>query len=118
MMKTPDSVPARGVTRRDFARGAAIAAAAATVPLTACSPCGDPKSEEAEAMYHAILRHHGKQFTTEQKKELRAQMDGVVQGLAALRAYPLENWDEPAAVPHLPANPAPPAAKPASRGGR
>lgn len=116
-MKTPDCVPARGVTRRDFARGAAIAAAAATVPLSACGPCGDSKSEEAEAMYHAILRHHGKQFSTEQKKELRAQVDAVLQGLTALRAYPLENWDEPAAVLHLPANPAPPAAKPA-KGGR
>ena len=97
----------RTVTRRDFAKGAAIAAAVATVPLSAChSTCGE-KNPEAEAIFHAILRQHPKQFSEDQKKELRAQIDSTVEGLQKLRAYPLENWDEPAAVLHLPAASAP-----------
>jgi len=104
------------ITRRAFARGAAIAAAASTVTLTACdSACGPPKNPEADAMFHAVLRQHGKLLNDEQKKELRSQIDGTVEGLQKLRTYTLENWDEPAAVLHLPAaaSPAPAPAKPA-----
>lgn len=75
-------------------------------------------------MFHAIVRQHGKQFNDEQKKELHNQIDGTVQSLEKLRAYTLENWDEPAAVLHLPVTNAAPLAKskaPASasaKGGR
>ncbi len=94
-------VSTRTVTRRDFAKGAAIAVAAATVPLAACNSSRGEENPEAEAIFHAILRQHPKLFNDDQKKELRAQIESTVEGLQKLRAYSLENWDEPAAVLHL-----------------
>ena len=90
------------LSRRDFARGAALAATAIVIPLAACSPTASTEAKpEVEAMYNAILRQHGNQFNDEQKKELHAQVDSTVQGLEKLRAFTLENWDEPATVLHL-----------------
>ena len=114
-MKSNQKSP--GLTRRDFARGAALAATAAVVPLVACSTAGSPNSNpEVEGMYHAILRQHGSKLSDEQKKELHAQVDSTVQGLAKLRAFPLENWNEPATVLHL-AQPADKASA-SAKGGR
>ena len=99
-MKSNQKSP--GLTRRDFARGAALAATAAVVPLVACATAGSRNTNpEVEAMYNAILRQHGSILSDEQKKELHAQLDSTVQGLAKLRAFPLENWNEPATVLHL-----------------
>ena len=102
-MKSNSKSP--GMTRRDFARGAVLAGTAAVIaPLAGgeTSPASQSKPE-AEAMYHAILRKHG-ELNDVQKKELRAQIDGALDGIEKLRAFPLENWDEPATVLHLPAN--------------
>jgi hypothetical protein len=101
------------ISRREFARRAAMASAASFVPVAAVpvdrntfqpppSPEQDqsqlsPQSQaEAEARYQAILAGYGARFNEEQKKELRRLSFSVQPSLDRLRAYPLENADAPA----------------------
>lgn len=104
------------LSRRDFARTAALAAAVAVIPLDLpaqeappppAKPVEEPKplspasQAEAEARYQAILRKYGDRFTAAQKAEIRKSVMNGQKGLDALRAYKLDNADEPATILHV-----------------
>lgn len=101
------------ISRREFARRAAIASATALVPantlaIPAAVPLIDqqpipeeqklsPQSHaEAEARYQAILVQYGSRFSEVQKAELRRLSFSAQPGLDTLRAYSVQNGDGPA----------------------
>lgn len=108
----------RGVSRREFARGAAIAtAAAAALPRTMLgeTPCPNPETAlleqansvtplsrssqaEVEVKVHAILNKYGSRFSGEQKAEIRRLVTESQTQIDKLRAYALDNSDQPATV--------------------
>ena len=113
-MTNPESP--RPVSRREFARRAALVTAAAAsalavpgrVPGQTASPAvsGAPVdpglpldvAAEVDEKYSAVLRQYGSKFSAEQKQELRNLIVGQVKGLQKLRAYALDNADAPATV--------------------
>ena len=132
------------LSRREFARGATLAAAAiAATPggalgaATALSPAppapfaqenGAEKPKlspealaEAEAKTAEIFRRYGAKLTDEQKADVRRLVREAQVQLEALRAFPLDNSDEPATILRL-AGPSrrsagtPPAAKLTGKG--
>jgi hypothetical protein len=116
----PSSGKARRISRRQFARDAALAGAtAALLPSSVLAqpqqpppaPAQLPPSAaadfaklppagqaEVEAKYQAVLRRYSGSFSAEQKTEVRRQLIGAQKALDALRAFPLENSDAPATV--------------------
>jgi hypothetical protein len=110
------------LSRRQFARGVTLAALAASLPrkLTAQEPeaptgaappkPATPSTErkepqlspaaraEAELKIQNLLRKYGDRLSAEQKAEVRKSLLQAQESLEKLRAFPLENWDEPAAV--------------------
>src|ERR1700739_4530996 len=102
-----------GISRRQFARRAALLSASATI-APAASVFGEslqsPPAQqtapthpnlpaesqaEAEARYQQILSQYGGRFSTEEKASLR-EINLVTQAsLDKVRAYPLENGDGP-----------------------
>jgi hypothetical protein len=101
------------ISRREFARRAAIVSAASLVPPGALhadsavaqplpqqppeTPQLSPESQaEAEARYQAILAVYGARFSDAQKPELRRLCFLAQPPLDRLRAYPIENGDAPA----------------------
>lgn len=104
------------ISRRDFAVSAALATAAiAAVPIDVLAqekPASDAAKPEAaqppklsaasqaevEARYAELLRKYGSRFSEEQKKDVHKSLISQQQGLDQIRAFPLENWDEPATV--------------------
>ncbi|HKN73717.1 MAG TPA: hypothetical protein VJW94_00970 [Candidatus Acidoferrum sp.] len=101
------------ISRREFARRAAIASAVSMVPtgaLPADSPSADSlpaqgpgapalsreSQAEAEARYQAILAVYGPRFTDTQKTDLRRLCSLAQEPLDHLRAYTIENGDGPA----------------------
>jgi hypothetical protein len=101
------------ISRREFARRAAIVSAASMVPATALpshlsnsnpapgqSPSASslsPESQaEAEARYQAILGVYGSRFSDEKKADIRRLCFAAQPSLDHLRAYKLENGDSPA----------------------
>ncbi len=104
------------LSRRDFAKSAAFAAAAAALgkgrqlvaeePAKPVPPSPPPAAAklpasshaEAEARAQAIFRKYGHRFTDAHKQMIRAHCLDVQGALDTMRAYPLENGDEPAAV--------------------
>jgi hypothetical protein len=113
---------ANTLSRREFARGATIVAIAASIspqigaqeqkPSTAPVPPkpeapspgqGEPKLSaaaraEADAKIQNIFRKYGDRLNEEQKADVRKSMLSTQEALEKLRAFPLENWDEPATV--------------------
>jgi hypothetical protein len=115
------------LSRREFARGATVAAAAiaanpggvlgaagalaasggVAVPAVAQEPAGEkPKLSaealaEVEAKVAAILGRYGAKLSEEQKADVRRLLREVQPQLEALRAFPLGNSDEPATILHL-----------------
>lgn len=103
-----------GISRREFARRAAMASAAASLApvevLTAESAGASPELQqtpeppkltpegkvEVEARIHAILSQYGKRFTEEQKKDIRRLCALAQPPLDRLRDYAIENGDGPA----------------------
>jgi hypothetical protein len=105
----------KAMSRREFARRAAIASAASFVPANvlttgvAQSPAAPPASgaqqppnlpnlsaesqAEAEARYQMILSQFGSRFSEEQKADLRRLCMVAQRPLDRLRAYPVENGD-------------------------
>jgi len=104
----------RGISRRQFARRAALLSASASI-VPAASVFGDtlqtPPAQqpapahpnlpaesqaEAEARYQQILSQYGNRLSTEEKVSLR-EMNLVTQtSLDKVRAFSLENGDAPA----------------------
>jgi hypothetical protein len=103
-----------GISRRQFARRAALLSASASIvpaatvfgeglqaPPTPQTPPAHPNlspesQAEAEARYQQILAQYGSRFTVEEKTSLR-EMNLVTQAsLDKVRAFSLENGDSPA----------------------
>jgi|SRR5580658_10313908 hypothetical protein len=101
------------ISRREFARRAAIVSAVSIVPagkLPLNSPLPEsaqpqtpaassltPESQaDAEARYQAILAVYGARFSDAQKNELRRLCSAAQPTLDRLRAYSIENGDGPA----------------------
>ncbi|PYX82993.1 MAG: hypothetical protein DMG66_00180 [Acidobacteria bacterium] len=95
------------ITRRQFARGAAVAAAGvALLPhrLAAQSypPPGSKLSPEAqsevEAKLQNVLRKYGSRLSQAEKADVRRLLLLNQESLEQLRSYQLENSDQPALV--------------------
>lgn len=101
------------ISRREFARRAALASAAATLapanvissetpaPSTPAQQPEPPKLSpeghaEVEARIRAILDPYGNRFSKEQKADIRRLCALAQQPLDRLRAYSIENGDGPA----------------------
>jgi hypothetical protein len=101
------------ISRREFARRAAIASAATMVPVGALaapstsavpaitqtpdSPSLSAEGKaEAEARYQAILAVYSTRFSETQKADLRRLSYEAQEPLDRLRAYPIANGDGPA----------------------
>jgi hypothetical protein len=101
------------ISRREFARRAAIVSAVSIVPAgnlplnsplppsapqqTPAASSLSPESQtEAEARYQAILAVYGERFSDAQKTELRRLCSAAQPPLDRLRAYAIENADGPA----------------------
>ena len=103
-----------GITRREFARRAAmISAAASLAPANLLAtemashapptqqPSNPPKlslasQTEADSRLQAILNEYGSRFSEAQKADLRRLCTEGQPGLDRLRAYATENGDGPA----------------------
>jgi len=101
------------ISRREFARRAAIVSAVSMVPTSALpgrpsmeDPSFDQSSDapslsteskaEAEARYQTILGVYGTRFSDTQKSDLRRLCFAAQPSLDRLRAYTIENGDCPA----------------------
>ena len=97
----------RKLSRRDFGRGALLTAAAAAVRDTsAAEPAARSQSAgsstqlspETEAQFQAILKKHGSRLSAEQRADVRRLLGTAQKTSDALRAFPLDNSDEPANI--------------------
>jgi hypothetical protein len=100
------------ISRREFARRAAVVSVVSIVPASALpmhSSIAEPALEqsdtpslsresqaEAEARYQAILAVYGSRFSVTQKADLRRLCFAAQPPLDRLRAYTIENGDAPA----------------------
>jgi len=101
------------ISRREFARRAAVVSAVSMVPATAlpshslisapalaqspdASSLSPESQSEAEARYKTILDVYGSRFSDEKKADIRRLCFAAQPSLDRLRAYPLENGDSPA----------------------
>jgi hypothetical protein len=107
------SKPSR-ISRRDFARRAALAAAsAACLPSQllaepAVAPPAPPQQAEeklspesqaeVDAKIQAIFRKYGSRFSDDQKTDIRRLVAEGQKPLDAMRKFPLDNSDQPANV--------------------
>jgi hypothetical protein len=111
---------AKKLTRRDFARAAAVAAATATAALApgaealtrdvaganvtrVPNPAGaddaaSARQAEIDARAADVLRRYGDRLSAEQKTEVRRLVGELQKTLDKLRSYPLGNGDRPATV--------------------
>lgn len=111
-------MPKDNVSRRDFARAAALAATAAVLPSDLIAqeqktgpkqpPQPDQKAKlspelqaEADTRIQNLLRKYGDRLTDDQKAEVRKNITEGMEGVAKMRAFALGNADEPATVLHL-----------------
>ena len=100
-----------GISRRQFARRAALLSATATVVPAASvfapiAPAQEPSAphpnlspesqNEAEARLQQILAQYGNRFSDEEKKSIQQINLVTQQSLDRVRAFPLENGDSPA----------------------
>lgn len=112
------------LSRRDFGRRmATLAAASLAVPavmtapgtLAAATPreraaetgnaaaqaangLGPVERAEVNAKYDAMIARYGSRLTEAQKKHAREDLEYMQRSLGPLRAFPLENDDEPATI--------------------
>ena len=105
------------LSRRDFAKAAALTTAAVLVPAeliaqetkpapqaskqeTAPSPAKLPAASQAEAdlAYETLMKKYGGRFTEDQKKDIKRLVNAQQGALDKLRAFSVGNSDEPAAV--------------------
>lgn len=100
------------LSRREFTRGVALAAATVAVPLTArgdverisAAPTqeGSPRtiqlSAAGEAQVQTILAKYGARLSDEQRVEIRRLVAQAQKTSETLRSFPLDNSDEPAMI--------------------
>jgi len=109
---------AKKLTRRDFARTAAMAAATAAIApsggaLTrhaaaagnsralnsaSADDAASARQAEIDARVADVFRRYGDRLSAEQKTEVRRLVGELQKSLDKLRAYPLGNGDQPAIV--------------------
>ena len=98
------------LSRREFARGAALAAATAVLPRKgsaqeASAPAASSQaatlSSTGEAQLQAILAKYGKRFSEEQKADLKRLVAQAQKTSETLRSLSLDNSDEPAMIFHV-----------------
>lgn len=107
----PDSPPK--ITRRTFALGAAAAATTALIPehvagqsasapaqpqTPAFSKLSPAAQAEVETKVQNIFRKYGSRLSDEQKADIRKVMAETQSGLEKMRAFALDNADQPATV--------------------
>ena len=106
------------ISRREFARGAALAAVTAAAlptsmlgqaektppkPEPVQAPALPPSAQaEADRTLQAILAKYGDRLSAQQKSDLRRLVAQQQKSLETLRAFALDNGDQPATVLHLP----------------
>lgn len=101
----------QGISRREFARRAAVLSAAATVaplapanapthesqePPSGMPPLSPQSLAEAQQRYDSILKQYGSRFSEDQKSDLKRLSFFLQVPLDKLRAYPVQNGDNPA----------------------
>jgi hypothetical protein len=109
------------VSRREFAKAAALTTAAALAPIDllaqqqspkettqAKPPAKPPETEaiklsevsraEADFAYQTLMRKYGGRFNEEQKKDIKRLIYAQQEGLDKLRAFAVTNGDQPATV--------------------
>jgi hypothetical protein len=106
------------VSRREFAKVAALTSAAMLVPAelatqeqkTAPGAAKEDQPQaqgpkltaesqaEADVSYEMLMRKYGSRFSEEQKREIKRLIYQQQSGLDKLRAFQLSNSDEPATV--------------------
>jgi hypothetical protein len=93
------------ISRRSFARGAALAATAVAVPgATAARPSSstsdafaqEEPSSQIECQFQSVLKKCAGRLSEEEKADVKRLLAQVQKTSDALRAYTLENSDEPA----------------------
>jgi len=101
------------ISRREFARRAAVASAAALVPANALAastadlesavqqpvqtpPLSSESQTEAEARYQNIVNTYGSRFSDAQRADLRRMSLEAQPALERVRAYHVANGDAPA----------------------
>jgi hypothetical protein len=100
----PKSATSPNISRRDFSRGAAIAAATVTMLATkAFAAAETPKSApadqaEVESKIEAISQRYGDKLSEAQKADIRRLVKEGQKPLDAMRKFPLGNADQPANV--------------------
>jgi hypothetical protein len=106
-----------GLSRREFAKAAAVTAAAAMVPAELIGQQEKPAPEgakpetavpttklsarsqtEADLAYETLMRKYGERFSEEQKRDIRRLVNAQQGALEKLRAFSVTNSDEPATV--------------------
>ena len=108
--------PANKLSRREFARRTALAAATAALapptllsqqtapkPAAAAPPQSSPPlspelQAEGELKYQWIIQNYGSRLTDAEKKDVHRLVIEGQKPLAAFRAFPLDNADQPATV--------------------
>ena len=115
--------PEKGLTRRSFAVGAAVAATAALIPANALGQSEAPKPPtstaaaqpqtdamtklspasraEVEIKVNEIFRKYGSRLSEEQKADVRKVVAEGQEGLERMRRFALENGDQPSNVLQL-----------------
>jgi hypothetical protein len=118
-MKNPDR---ERISRREFTISAALTAACVALPVQLPAqqekppatpaeakppqPHEEPKlsdaaKKEVELKAQSIMDRYGSKLSDSQKADIRKALAQTQEGLETLRAYPIENWDEPATVLHF-----------------
>jgi hypothetical protein len=92
----------RGLTRRNFVRGAALGAAglAAAGPASADTPAAKPPqlSKADAAGVEALFAGAGARFTEEEKKDIVRLLSAAEKTGAKLHEFKLEDNSEPAVI--------------------
>src|SRR5258708_30908273 len=77
---------------------ASTAAAGAEKPPKQSAKLSPASQAEAEAKIQNILRKYGSRLNDAEKADVRKSVLSQQESIEKLRAFPLENWDEPALV--------------------
>ena len=109
----PESTRIPSISRRKFTVGAAVAATAALLPegqaraespepaqsqSDAAAKLSPGARAEVESKVREIFRKYGSRLTDEQKADIRKVMADTQDGLEKMRAFVLDNGDQPACV--------------------